>query len=412
MIDRTRRCLLFMIFLLLSAMLAQATDPLHTLHSGSLRPSPPSLSARSAILVEARTGVILFENNADDPIPPASLAKLMTLHIVLQRIEEGRLDPSQIVVPEPDAWARNMPPRSSVMLLGPNQRLTIDDLLKGLVVDSANDAAVELADVVAGSVPAFADMMNEETLRMGYRVMHFVDSSGLSSANVITAREYADFCRRFVTLHSQALTSLFLLRRFTYPRGENLSGNDYQKPVTHQNTDTLLGRYEGADGLKTGYIDESGYNFAATARRGEMRLISVILGIRDPDPAVGLRLRAVESEKLLDYGFTNFCLVVPTYVAPSQVRVWKGRARTLTIALFAKPYIVVPRGQTESVSTSLEQQREVIAPIAQGQVLGHLIVRLGVVELVRFPLQAVSSDGMGGPLQRTIDSVILLFHRI
>jgi len=412
MIDQTRRCLFFMILLLFSTVLAQATDSLHVLRSGSLPPSPPSLSARSAILVEARTGVILFENNADDPIPPASLAKLMTLHIVLQRIEEGTLDPSQIVVPGAGAWARNMPPRSSVMFLGPNQRLTIDDLLKGLVVDSANDAAVELADVIAGSVPAFVDMMNEEALRMGYRVMHFLDSSGLSSANVITAREYADFCRRFVTLHSQALKSLFLLRRFTYPRVENLSGDNHQKPVTHTNTDSLLGRYEGADGLKTGYIDESGYNFAATAQRGEMRLISVILGIRDLDPTEGLRLRAVESERLLDYGFANFCLVLPTYVAPSQVRVWKGSEKTLTIAPLTKPYVVVPRDQAGSVSTSIEQQREVIAPIAQGQVLGHLIVRRGVVELVRFPLQAVTGDGMGGPLQRTVDSVILLFHRI
>jgi D-alanyl-D-alanine carboxypeptidase (penicillin-binding protein 5/6) len=411
MLNRTRGCLLFVILLLFSAGLAQATDPRHVLLSGSL-PPPPSLSARSVILLEARTGAILFENNADDPIPPASLAKLMTLHIALQRIDQGLLDLSQIVVPGPDAWAMNMPPRSSVMFLGPNQKLTIDDLLKGLVVDSANDAAVELADVIAGSVPAFVDMMNEDALRMGYRVMHFVDSSGISAGNVITAREYADFCRRFVTLHPQVLKSLFSLPQFTYPREENLLGDNRQKPVTRKNTDTLLGRYDGADGLKTGYIDESGYNFAATARRGEMRLISVILGIHDLDPVDGLRLRAVESEKLLDYGFTNFCLMLPTYVAPSLVRVWKGNTRTLTIAPLIKPFIVVPRGQAVNVSTTVEQQREVIAPVAQGQVLGHLIVSLGGVELVRFPLQAMTDVGNGGPLRRTLDSVILLFRRI
>ncbi len=411
MLNRTQRSLLFLILLLFSTGLAWASDPLHVLLFGSL-PPPPSLSARSVILLEARTGVILFENNADDPIPPASLTKLMTLHIALQRIDEGLLDPSQIVVPGSDAWARNMPPRSSVMFLGPNQKLTIDDLLKGLVIDSANDAAVELADVIAGSVPAFVDMMNDEALQMGYRVMHFVDSSGISSANVITAREYADFCRRFVTLHPQALKSLFSLRQLTYPREENLLGNNRQKPVTQKNTDILLGTYAGADGLKTGYIDESGYNFAATARRGEMRLISVVLGIHDLDPVDGLRLRAIESEKLLDYGFASFRLVLPTYSAPSLVRVWKGSARVLAIAPLNKPYVVVPRDRAESVSATIEQEHEVIAPVAQGQVLGHLIVKLGGVELVRFPLQAMTGVGKGRMLQRTLDSVILLFHRI
>ena len=410
MLDRRRRRYLFIISLLFSAGFAQAADPLHVLLSGSL-PAPPSLSARSAILLEALTGVILFEKNADDPIPPASLTKLMTLDIALQRIDEGLLDPSQIVEPRSDAWARNMPPRSSVMFLGPNQRLTIDDLLRGLVVDSANDAAVELADVIGGSVPAFVQIMNEEASQMGYRVMHFVDSSGISAGNLITAREYADFCRRFVALHPQALKSLFSLGQFTYPREENLSGDNRQKPVTQRNTDRLLGRYEGADGLKTGYIDESGYNFAATATRGQMRLISVVLGIHDSDPADGVRLRAVESEKLLDYGFGNFRLMVPTYAAPFPVRVWKGRARVLTIATLTKPYIVVPRDQAGSVSATVEQQREVFAPVSQGQVLGQLIVRLGDVELVRFPLQALTSVEKGGPLRRMLDSLILLFHR-
>ena len=126
----------------------------------------------------------------------------------------------------------------------------------------------------------------------------------------------------------------------------------------------------------------------------------------------GLRLRAIESEKLLDYGFVNFCLVLPTYSAPSRVRVWKGSARVLAIAPLNKPYVVVPRDWAESVSATIEQEHEVIAPVAQGQVLGHLIVKLGGVELVRFPLQAMTRVGKGGMLQRALDSVILLFHRI
>ena len=134
---------------------------------------PPVLNARSAILVEALTGAVLYELRADDRIPPASLTKLMTLHLALREIEEGRLDPAEVLVPAPDAWARNMPPRSSLMYLGPGQKLTVTQLLTGLVVDSGNDAAIEVAERVAGSVPAFVDMMNREAARLGYPDMHF-----------------------------------------------------------------------------------------------------------------------------------------------------------------------------------------------------------------------------------------------
>ena len=411
MLEPLRRRLLSVAFLLLSACLARAADPLHVLLAGSF-PAPPTLTARSAILIEARTGAILFENHADDPIPPASLAKLMTLHIALERIDKGLLDPSLVVVPPPESWARNLPPRSSVMFLGPGQKLTVDQLLEGLVVDSGNDAAVALADVIAGSVPAFADLMNEEASRMGYRVMHFVEPSGLSSANIITAREYVDFCRRFVALHPQALTTLFSLRELTYPLEENLSGDNHEKPVTQKNTNILLGKYEGVDGLKTGHIDESGYNFAATAQRGGMRLISVILGVPDLVPGGGLRVRATESEELLDYGFANFAATLPTYAPPSPVRVWKGSSRTLSIAPVTEPYVVVPRGQTERVSAIVEQREEVIAPVTRGQVLGHLVVRLGNVQLASFPLEATVGVPQGGLLRRALDSVVLLFHKV
>jgi serine-type D-Ala-D-Ala carboxypeptidase (penicillin-binding protein 5/6) len=411
MLDRTRRFLAPLVLLLMSAAAARAADPLHLLLAGSL-PSAPALTARSSILVEARTGAILYENRADEPIPPASLTKLMTLHIALQRIDEGLLDPAHLVVPPPDAWARNMPPRSSVMFLGPGQKLTIEQLLKGLVVDSGNDAAVALADVIAGSVASFADLMNAEASRLGYRVMHFVEPAGLSAENLVTAREYADFCRKFVTLHPQALKSLFSLRELTYPLDENLSGDSREKPVTQKNTNVLLGKYEGVDGLKTGHIDESGYNFAATALRGGMRLISVILGVPDQGPVGGLRMRAIESEELLDYGFSNFTVMTPPYSAPAPVRVWKGDARAVSIAPDAVPYIVIPRGQADRVSTAVTQRREVVAPVAPGQVLGQLVVRLGEVELVRFPLRAEVGVEKGGLFRRAVDSVVLLFHRV
>jgi D-alanyl-D-alanine carboxypeptidase (penicillin-binding protein 5/6) len=375
-------------------------------------PGPPALNARSAILVEALTGAVLYESRADDRIPPASLTKLMTLHLALQAIEEGRLNPSEILVPGPDAWAKNMPPRSSVMFLGPNQKLTVGLLLKGLVVDSGNDAAVEVADRIAGSVPAFVDMMNREAARLGYRDMHFEEPSGISASNTITAREYADFARRFVFAHPDSLKELFSVRELTYPLAENLTGGNREKPVTQSNRNVLLGRYEGADGLKTGYIDESGYNIAVTAERDGMRLISVILGVPDVGGVSGAELRATESAALLDYGFSSFMTVRPSFAPPAPAHVWKGRARSVALRAIPVPIVAVRKDQASSLRTEVMQLPDVEAPVTAGQVLGTVVVFLGDAELARFPLRAETTVDRGGVFRRAWDSIVLFFRGI
>ena len=191
---------------------------------------PPVLHARSAVLVEESTGTALFALNADLPIPPASLTKLMTLHLALREIEAGRIELDQWIVPGPDSWARAMPPHSSLMFLGPDQRLTVRRLLQGLVVVSGNDAAVAVADLVSGSVPAFVAEMNSEARRLGFSRMYFEDPAGLSPASTITAREYAEFCRLFIDMHPDALPDLFSLRQFTYPLPENMTGGSRRTP--------------------------------------------------------------------------------------------------------------------------------------------------------------------------------------
>ncbi len=343
---------------------------------------------------------------------PASLTKLMTLHLALRDIEEGRLDPSRVVVPGPDSWARNMPPRSSVMFLGPNQRLSVEQLLKGLVVVSGNDAAVEIADLVAGSVPAFVDMMNREAGRLGYRDMHFVEPAGISADNVITAREYADFARRFVFFHPDALKELFSLRELTYPLPENLTGGNREKAVSQANRNVLLGKYAGADGLKTGYIDESGYNIAATAERGGMRLISVILGVPDVGAVSGAVLRASESAALLDYGFQTFTTVRPAYDPPAPIRVWKGGARTVAVVASPEPIVAVRKDQAGQVLARVIQAVDVEAPVRAGERLGSVVVTLDGQELARFPLRASAGVERGGVLRRALDSIALFFSGI
>jgi len=380
--------------------------------TGPVSSRPPVLNARSAILVEALTGAVLYESRADDRIPPASLTKLMTLHLALREIEEGRLNPSEVLVPGPDSWARNMPPRSSVMFLGPNQKLTVSQLLTGLVVDSGNDAAIEVAERIAGSVPAFVAMMNSEAARLGYPDMHFEEPAGISAANAITARDYADFARQFLAAHPDALRELFSVREFTYPLPGNLTGGNREKPVTQSNRNVLLGKYEGADGLKTGYIDESGYNLAATAERAGMRLISVILGVPDTAAVSGAVLRAVESATLLDYGFTTFTTVHAAYDVPVPAHVWKGSARAVALTASPPPIVAVRKDRAASVRTEVLQTLDVEAPVRAGQVLGAVVVSLGGTELARFPLRAEADVDRGGFFRRILDSIVIFFRGI
>ncbi|HET6452424.1 MAG TPA: D-alanyl-D-alanine carboxypeptidase family protein [Spirochaetia bacterium] len=372
----------------------------------------PVLTAKSAILLEAVTGTVLYEKHADEPIPPASLTKLMTIHLALREIEEGRLDPSEVLVPGPDAWAKNMPPRSSVMYLGPDQKLTVEELLKGLVVDSGNDAAVEVADRVAGSVPRFVDMMNREAARLGYRTLHFVEPAGISAANTVTARDYAGFARQFVLLHPDALKEFFSVKEFTYPLAENLTGTNREKAVTQTNRNLLLGAYAGVDGLKTGFIDESGYNIAVTAERGGMRLIAVLLGVPDTGRVSGAARRATESAALLDYGYDTFLLMRPGYPRPLPPRVWKGTARTVALRVSPTPFVVVRKDQAGQVKTTLLQDLDVEAPVSPGEDLGAVLVTRGSQEIARFPLVADAEVRRGGFLRTALDSVILFLRGI
>lgn len=412
-IGRPRRFLLGLALLVAAVSTAVASPSSATSAAAAdSQAGPPTLMARSAILLEEMTGTVLYEVHADEPIAPASLTKLMTVHLALREIEEGRLAGSDVVVPGPDAWARNMPPRSSLMFLGPNQKLTVEQLLKGLVVDSGNDAAVEVAERVAGSVPAFVEMMNREAARLGYRTMRFVEPAGISASNVVTAREYADFARRFIQLHPDSLKDLFSLREFTYPLAENLTGGNKEKPVTQANRNLLLGRYDGVDGLKTGYIDESGYNIAVTAERDGMRLVGVILGVPESGGVSGEARRAAESARLLDYGYSTFTVVHPQFQAPASPRVWKGRARSVAVAVRPEPVVVVRKDQASALKTALVQYLDVEAPVKAGQTLGAVVVSLGGRELVRFPLRAAAEVSRGGIFRRALDSIVLFVRGI
>ena len=182
--------------------------------------------------------------------------------------------------------------------------------------------------------------------------------------------------------------------------------------MTQSNRNVLLGEYEGADGLKTGYIDESGYNIAVTAERGGMRLISVILGVPDSGPVSGVALRAEESAALLDYGFATFTTVHASYDEPAPVHVWKGRARAVGLQASPEPIVAVRKDQASSLHTEVLQTLDVEAPVKAGQVLGAVVVSLGGRELARFPLRAEADVDRGGIIRGALDSVVLFLRGI
>lgn len=377
-------------------------------HPAFAQTEAPALLARSAVLMEARTGAIIFQNNAEEPLEPASLTKLMTLSLVLDAISAGEVNPTQEIVPSPEAWARNQPAHSSVMFLGPNQKLTINELLQGLIVDSGNDAAVELAIRVSGSERNFVDLMNAKAAEMGYSSFHFTDPAGIDDGNRVGARDLADFCRRFLSLYPDTLQNLFSVRELTYPRPENVTQGSHDVPITQNNRNELLGHYDGVDGLKTGFTDAAGYNMAVTAQRNGMRLIGVLLGIPGNSTAEGSRRRLAETKSLLDYGFTNFADATAPELEMKPVKVWKGTARSVAIAVRPEPVVLVRKSDVDRLRSTLHIPNSVTAPVVNGQQLGEFVVTVDGKVVDRFPVVATAAVGRGNIFRRAIDSIKML----
>lgn len=373
----------------------------------------PAVSAGSAILIDYETGAVLYEKQADKVIPPASLTKIMTIHLVLELARDGSISLDESFEVPQAAWARNMPPGSSLMFLGPGQRVSFAELLDGLAVASGNDAAVAVSLQVAGSVPAFVEMMNTESRRLGYEAMRYSDPAGLSPSNRITAREYADFVRHHISRWPDALEDIYSQRTILYPTESNFDSVMIGGSVRQENRNTLLFDYEGVDGLKTGYIDASGYNLAVTAERGGRRVIAVVLGVRAASVAEGARRRAVDAAELLDYGFDEFRQLEPTVPQQPPLRVWKGRADEVGVVPDTAPAaVLVPRGREEDVTMSVSTAGELTAPVAPGQPVGAVSYRLGDAQLARVELVTDTGVERAGFFKRLWHSIVLFAQRV
>jgi D-alanyl-D-alanine carboxypeptidase (penicillin-binding protein 5/6) len=359
-------------------------------------PAPPQLNAKSWILMDAATGSVLLEQNADEKLPPASLTKLMTSYVLSYEVEAGRVRNEDMVTISKNAWSQNPVfgakfNGSSLMFIAPDKPVSIIDLHRGIVISSGNDSTVAVAEHLAGSEPAFADMMNQHAQRLGMTNTHFVNSHGLDDPqHYTTARDLAILSRAIIKTQDYPLHKE---KEFTY------------NGIKQTNRNGLLWTDPTVDGLKTGYTEGAGYCLVASALREGTRLISVVMG------APNIKEREAQTMTLLNYGF-RFFQSVKLFDANQVLdtrRVWKGTEDQLTVIPAREVSMVVARNVAANLKTEVQIESPLIAPISAGQKVGQILVKNGdeVVYTVDAVAQAeVPRAGFFGVLW---DSIVLLF---
>jgi len=372
---------------------------------------PPQIVSRAAVVMDAATGAFVFLHNPDMEIQPASLTKLMTMHIAFQEIAAGRASLDEIISPPRESWAINQPPRSSLMFLAPGQHVSLRELLLGLAIPSGNDAAVAVALRFAPSVPDFAQRMNREAAAMGLARTRFVEPSGISGHNMTTAREFAHFSRAYLNLWPESLRDYHSVREFSYPMAHNVAGAFRENPgtITQRNRNTLLGTVEGVDGLRTGFIYESGFNIVLTAERGETRFIAVVLGA--PSGQGGDRIRDEDGRRLLEWAFSSYRTVRPSLPALDPARVWRGRQNYAALAVAGSLDFTAHVERGEHIRWRIDASSPLVAPLPAGSQAGFLVLYDIFGELRRVPLVTAWEIERGGFFKRLFDSIRLLFIR-
>lgn len=374
---------------------------------------PPVLLAHSAMAVEMTTGRVLFEKNPDLIIAPASLTKLVTLYCIYDDLKTGRVSRGDIVPISRNAWYRIQPYRSSLMFLEPGQSPTLLDIMLGLSVASGNDAAVAAAEFLSGSVEAFVKRMNETVSAMGFRSMHFDDPSGLQATNSVTAREFTAFCLEYLHSFPESISELHSVISFTYPRPENTAGmtDPTVSGLQFSNTNLLLGRVLEVTGLKTGYIDESGYNFAVTAEYPDLKVVFVLLGIPGENTGDGTLNRAIDAVRLATYLSCTYGTYELSHPEPEEVRIWYGVKERLKLSYERLQPVTIRR--TDAVRLELKSiffRQNVSAPIQTGEPLGIYTYACGDRIIASGGIFAAETVPEGNWFKRTSDAIRILIE--
>jgi len=348
----------------------------------------PQTDAASALVFDAESGTVLFQKNEDKVIPPASMTKLVVLSLIFQHLQDKNINVDDDIVIDPKSYATHAPPRSSLMFLGPGQRCSWKDLLLGLAVSSGNDAAVAAAINVDGSVEAFVVHMNQFVQSLGMKHTVFVEPSGYDARNVTTAREFSFLIWWYLKQFPQAL-EYHSTKSFSYPRPENFIRETKGNTVTQTNRNGLILSYEGAEGLKSGYIDESGYNLSFVAKRDDFRVAGVLFGAKSE------HARNNDARMFLDHAFQYFRPIILESSLPPPIRVWKGSSSWIQ---FPKPNVhtVLPVTLLDSITTVIKIPKEIIAPLGQNISVGSITFSANGKILAHIPL-TLRSGLLEGP---------------
>ena len=353
-------------------------------------PKPPSTGAKSFIIQDYGSGNVLAEENSEVSVEPASITKLMTAYVVFSELQSSNIALTDIVTISEKAWRTP----GSRMFVEVGKKVPVEDLLKGMIIQSGNDATVALAEFVAGSEDSFADAMNKHAEEIGLTGSHFMNSTGLPDENhYMTAKDIATLATLLIRQYPEYY-KWYSQKEFTF--------ND----ITQHNRNKLLWRDPSVDGLKTGHTESAGYCLVTSAKKEGMRLITVVLGTGSENA------RADASQALLNYGF-RFFETHKLYDAGTQLttsRIWKGSSENIALGLDHDLFVTIPRGQYNSLDASMNIDQRIMAPVTTGQALGTVQVKLGEQVVADQPLVSLQTIDEGSFWQRIMDEGLLYFE--
>ena len=356
-------------------------------------PKAPSIAAKGYLLIDFNSGKVLSENNSEQSLEPASLTKMMTSYIIGNELKSGNLHPDDKVMISENAWSKNFPD-SSKMFIEVGKEVTVSDLNRGIIIQSGNDACVAMAEHIAGSEDAFADLMNSWALQLGMKNTHFVNSHGLHAENHhTTAQDMAILAKALI----QDVPNEY--------RVYSEKSFKFNGIVQYNRNGLLWDKSLNVDGIKTGHTSAAGYSLVSSATKDGMRLISVVMGTRSDEA------RKVESKKLLNWGFRFFETITP-YKASDQLaseRIWMGSQPEIRLGVAVDTPLTLPRNQSQNLKADFIIDNELRAPINKGDIVGQVNYTLADTPIASFDLIALETVEEGGFFSRIIDYIKLLF---
>ena len=360
--------------------------------AAKITPAPPQVAARAYIVMDADTGKVIMASREGERFPPASLTKMMTSYILEGELTKGNVSKNDLVPVSVKAW----PAPGSRMFIKAGTQVLLSDLLKGIIIQSGNDASVAVAEYIAGSEAAFADMMNQHAALLGMKDTHFMNATGLPSED------------HYSSAFDLALLAQAIIQK--YPEQYGVYSEKYftYNKIRQPNRNKLLWRDDSVDGLKTGHTDAAGYCLVASAKRDGMRLITVVMGTSSEEA------RAQESQKLLAYAFRYFRThkLYDAGQVLETAKVWAGQQTQLKVGLENAMAITIPRGEGEQLQAVLDLDKVIKAPIEKGQSFGSLKVMLEDKVVAEAPVIALESIAEAGFFQRIWDAIALFFYNL